>query len=100
MDKIMRLSMVFDRVWRKIIFADIYFELSSSTWTDRKSLSWASCLVEAEREASSTETDDQYKEIRGAEHELFASERILSSSLRNVKRMLVTAFAARAVRFS
>ena len=51
----------------------------------------ARCLVEAEREASSAETDDQNKEVGGAEHELSANEQILSGLLRNVKRISVAA---------
>ena len=58
------------------------------------SLSGTSCFVKAEREASSAETDDQDKKIRGAEHELSASEQTLSGSLRNVKRISVAAFNA------
>ena len=53
----------------------------------------ARCLVEAEREASSAETDDQNKEIRGAEHELSTGKQMLSGSLRNVKRISVMACA-------
>lgn len=51
--------MIFDRSWSGKILAEIQFALSTSTWTVSRSLSGASCFEETEREASSSETDDQ-----------------------------------------
>jgi len=67
----------------------VYLDLDSQS-----SLSGSSCLVEAEREASSAETDDQNKKIRGAKHKFSAGKQTLSGSLQNVKRISVAAFTA------